>query len=203
MQDLRQRLLHSARAVSASVTRGPACWHVTCGVLGVTNDAYPLHHRSEVDVAADAATLFAHLDDHRRLAAHMEKPSPMMLGATMRVETDAREGRAVGSHIRVVGHVLGANLSVEETVIEREPPLRKTWETIGEPQLLVVGAYRMGFEITPRGDRSHLVVLIDYRRPLRGLARWLGMLFGGAYARWCTRRMARDAESAFGSAAPT
>ena len=35
----------------------------------------PLHHRSEADVDADAYSLFAHLDDHRRLAGHMEKPS--------------------------------------------------------------------------------------------------------------------------------
>ena len=31
-------------------------------------DRYPLHHRSEVEVDADAPGLFAHLDDHRRLA---------------------------------------------------------------------------------------------------------------------------------------
>ena len=52
-------------------------------------DRYRLHHRSEVQVDADAHGLFAHLDDHRRLASHMEKPSLMMAGATMRVEVDA------------------------------------------------------------------------------------------------------------------
>ena len=52
-------------------------------------DRYPLHHRREVGVDADAHGLFAHLDDHRRLASHMEKPSLMMAGATMRVEVDA------------------------------------------------------------------------------------------------------------------
>ena len=59
----------------------------------MTGDRYPLHHRSEVDVDADADTLFAHLDDHRRLAGHMEKPSLMMAGAIMQVETDAQRGR--------------------------------------------------------------------------------------------------------------
>jgi hypothetical protein len=163
----------------------------------MTGDRYPLHHRSEVDVDADAHSVFAHLDDHRRLAGHMEKPSLMMAGATMRVETDALQGQAVGSLIRVTGRVLGVNLAVEEMVIERIPPMRKTWETRGEPRLLVIGSYRMGFTISPQGDRSRLVVFIDYQLPPRGFARALALLFGRAYAAWCTRRMAIDAVAAF------
>ena len=158
---------------------------------------YPLHHSSDVDVAADAHSLFAHLDDHRRLAGHMEKPSLMMAGATMRVETDTLKGQAVGSVLRVSGRVLGLDLAVEEVVTERVPPLRKTWETRGEPRLWVIGSYRMGFTITAHGDRSRLRVFIDYQRPPRGFVRGLGLLFGQTYAAWCTRRMATDAVAAF------
>jgi len=157
---------------------------------------YPLHHRSEAEVGTDAQSLFALLDDHRRLAGHMEKPSLMMAGATMQVETDALQGQAVGSVIRVIGRVLGMSLAVEEVVTERVPPLRKTWETRGEPRLLVIGSYRMGFTISPQGDRSRLVVFIDYRLPSRGFAHGLGLIFGRAYAAWCTRRMAADAVTA-------
>lgn len=121
----------------------------------------------------------------------------MMAGATMRVETDVLQGQAVGSVIRVIGRVLGMNLVVEEVVTERAPPLRKTWETRGEPRLLVIGSYRMGFTISPEGDRSRLTVFIDYQLPPRGVAHGLGLLFGRAYAAWCTRRMAADATTAF------
>lgn len=121
----------------------------------------------------------------------------MMAGATMRVETDVLQGQAVGSVIRVIGRVLGMNLVVEEVVTERVPPLRKTWETRGEPRLLVIGSYRMGFTISPEGDRSRLTVFIDYQLPPRGVAHGLGLLFGRAYAAWCTRRMAADATTAF------
>ena len=127
----------------------------------------------------------------------MEKPSLMMAGATMHVETDALEGQAVGSVIRVIGRVLGMKLVVEEVVTERVPPLRKTWETRDEPRLLVIGSYRMGFTISPQGDRSRLVVFIDYQLPPRGFAHVLALLFGSTYAAWCTRRMAADAVSAF------
>lgn len=75
----------------------------------MAGDRYPLHHRSEVDVAVDAHSLFAHLDDDGRLADRMQKPSLMMAGATMRVETDALHGQAVGSLIRVTGRVLGVD----------------------------------------------------------------------------------------------
>ena len=167
----------------------------------MTGDRYPLHHRSEVDVDADPHSLFALLDDHRRLASHMEKPSLMMAGATMHVETDALQGQAVGSLIRVTGRVLGVSLVVEEVVTERVPPLRKTWETRGEPRLLVIGSYRMGFTISPQGDRSRLVVFIDYQLPPRGFAHALALLFGGTYAAWCTQRMANDAVAAIAGVA--
>jgi hypothetical protein len=157
---------------------------------------YPFHHQSQVDIDIDAASLFSHLDDHRRLIGHMEKPSLMMAGAVMQVETDAFRGQTVGSVIRITGRVLGMRLAVEEVVSERAPPSHKTWETRGEPRLLVIGAYRMGFTISPHADRSRLVVFIDYQLPPRGLSNGLGRLFGRAYAAWCTRRMTSDAQAA-------
>ena len=171
--------------------------HARAKGAGATDGRYPFHHRSEVDVDIDAHRLFAHLDDHKRLARHMEKPSLMMAGATMRVETDALRGQAVGSMIRVTGRVLGMKLAVEEVVTERVPPLRKIWETCGEPRLLVIGSYRMGFTISPRGGLSRLVVFIDYQLPPRGIAHGLALVFGRAYAAWCTRRMTTDATNAF------
>ena len=160
-------------------------------------DRHPLHHQSEVDIAIDAQRLFDYLDDHRRLASHMEKPSLMMAGATMHVETDALHGQAVGSVIRVAGHVLGMDLSVDEVVTERVTPLRKVWETVAEPRLLVIGSYQMGFAIEAKGAHSRLTVFIDYQLPQRGFARLLGRLASRSYAAWCTQRMANDAAGTF------
>ena len=166
-------------------------------------EPFPLHHRTEVLLAAvDAARLFAHLDDHRRLASHMEKPSLMTAGASMHIDTDERHGQAVGSVIRMSGRLLGLRLEIEETVTRRNPPREKVWETIGAPRLLVIGAYRMGFTIEPAGSGSRLVVFIDYRLPAGGMGFVLGRLLGPAYAAWCTRRMAGDARAAFGALDP-
>lgn len=155
------------------------------------------HRETTVHVAASHQTVFALLNDHQRLAAHMEKPSLMMAGARMKITTDSQKGQALGSLITVQGEVLGMALSVTEKVTEYAPPLRKTWETCGETHLLVMGAYRMGFVLTPEAEMSHLRVWIDYDWPTGRWERWLGRLLGKTYADWCVQRMATDAARAF------
>ena len=95
--------------------------------------------------------------------------------------------------------MLGLTLSLEEVVTRYESPREKAWETVGEPRLLVIGGYRMGFTIDPVRGGSRLVVFIDYRLPTRGFGRLIGTLLGRSYAAWCTRRMAEDARAVFGS----
>ena len=97
------------------------------------------------------------------------------------------------------GRMLRMPVSLEEVVIEREPPFRKAWQTV-DAKLLVIGQYRLGFALSPSGDRSLLRVFIDYELPEQAPARWLGKLFGKTYARWCTERMANDAAGHFSSA---
>jgi len=153
--------------------------------------ALPLHAEATAHVDASPAELFAHLDDHVRLASHMEKPSWQMGGGSMRVETDAGRGRVLGSHIVLSGRAFGLAIYLDEVVIEREVPRRKVWETVGTPQLIVVGPYRMCFEITDARRGSTLRVFIDYALPQRRLP--FALALAGGYARWCTRRMVADA----------
>ena len=148
-------------------------------------------------VAAPADALFRHLDDHKRLASHMSQSSWMMAGSTMDIQLDAAKGQVEGSHILLRGRVMGISISVEEVVTEHEPPFRKVWETIGVPELLVIGNYKMGFEITPQGTSSLLHVFINYDLPEPLPLRMLGNLLGGFYARWCTESMAKDAVAYF------
>ena len=117
----------------------------------------------------------------------------------MQVALDADRGRKVGSRILLAGRVFGIRLSVEEVVTERDPPRRKVWETTGSPRLLVIGHYRMGFDLSPRGSESSLRVFIEYALPAKAPARWLGRLLGGYYAGWCTQRMVDDAVRHFDS----
>lgn len=149
----------------------------------------PRHYEATALLPASAQVVFDYVDDHARLASHMSQSSWVMGKGRMTTQVDAGRGQQLGSLIRLSGRVLGIRLSVAEKVTERDPPRRKVWETIEEPQLLVVGHYRMGFEITPRGSDSQLCVFIDYAPPDSTPGRWLAYLFGDFYARWCTQQM--------------
>src|SRR5215208_2350617 len=124
--------------------------------------AFSHHDERTVQIPAPPAAVFAYLDDHTRLAAHMSKPSWQMGGARMETVLDQGRGQIVGSHIRMGGRVFGIELSLDEVVTSRVPPFSKTWETLGSPRLLVVGPYRMGFQVEPQESGSLLRVFIDY-----------------------------------------
>src|SRR5690349_6109877 len=126
------------------------------------------HHEERVVLHAPAETVFALLDDHRHLAEHMTRRTWMMAGSRMQLRMDSAEGKAVGSTIGLSGRMLGVGLDLEEIVVERHPPRSKSWETVGQPKLLVIGPYRMGFRIDPdRGGSVVLSVFIDYDLPER------------------------------------
>ncbi|MEX0803301.1 MAG: SRPBCC family protein [Candidatus Binatia bacterium] len=150
------------------------------------------HYEATALVAAQPQNVFAYADDPARLSSHMSESSWMMGGGRMQTELDAGRGKTVGSRIRLSGRVFGLELSVEEIVTARVPPQRKVWETTGSPRLLVIGHYRMGFEIASQEKGSLLRVYIDYALPQEGPARWLGLLLGRYYARWCTQQMVSD-----------
>lgn len=152
---------------------------------------------SALPIAASAEAVFGYLDDHRNLSAHMEQPSWAMMGSRIEVHMDARGTRCVGSKFGFTGRLLAIPLAVEEIVTQREPPRLKTWATVSEPTLWVIGRYRMGFSIVPGPASSPLPVFIDYDLPEGPGTRALGWLLGGFYARWCTRGMAADAARHF------
>ena len=157
----------------------------------------PLRYESSGFVRSPMDQVFAHLDDHTRLSSHMSERSWRTGGGRMETEIDTGRAQKVGSRIRLSGRVFGVELSVEEIVVERVPSRRKVWETTGSPKLLVIGHYRMGFELSPDGNGSMLRVFIEYALPERAPARWLGRLFGRYYARWCTQQLVEDAGKHF------
>ena len=155
------------------------------------------HEEHSATINASAERVFDRLDDQTRLSKHMSNRSWKMGWGRMETVLDAEHGRSVGSHIVLRGRVFGIRLYLDEVVTMREPPLKKTWETVGDPRLLVIGSYRMGFELMPYGTTAQLRVAIDYELPANGIPRLLGRLFGRSYAKWCTRQMVRDAQHSF------
>ena len=79
----------------------------------------PLHYESAVTLNAPPETAFAFLDDFKKLSAHMQKSSAMMMGSKMTITTDALDGRAVGSRVRMDGRMLGMTLSLAIARVHR------------------------------------------------------------------------------------
>lgn len=159
---------------------------------------YSRHEESSEIIMASPEQVFLHLDDQTRLSAHMSKRSWKMGWGKMETRLDEQRGKTVGSHIVLSGRVFGIRLHLDEVVTRREPPHQKTWETVGEPRLLVIGRYRMGFSLQSHDAKaSELRVDIDYDLPRRDIAAVLGRFFGRSYAKWCTRRMVLDTQHAF------
>lgn len=157
---------------------------------------FPFHYETTATLHASIGAAFAYLDDFYKVSAHMEKSSGMMMGSKMSIDVDEREGRSVGSTVTMRGRMLGMQLSLREVVTERTPPTRKAWRTV-DTDLMVIGAYQLGFELRENGPATVLRVFIDYELPQKGAGRWLGRLFGRTYANWCTEKMASDAARHF------
>jgi hypothetical protein len=102
--------------------------------------------------------------------------------------------------VRLNGSFLGLGIEIDEQVVERVPPVCKTWETMGPQHMLILAGYRMGFVLTPRDRGCRLQVFIDYALPPSGLGRVLGRIAGGSYARWCVTSMIAEAARFFGRA---
>ena len=157
------------------------------------------HEEFSATINASPDRVFDHLDDQTRLTEHMNRRSWKMAWGKMETQMDAGRGRAVGSHIVLTGRVLGMRLFLDEVVTVREPTLKKAWETVGEPRLLVVGPYSMSFHLEAAVSATRLRVAIDYDAPSKGISRVLGSIFGRSYAKGCVKRMVRDAETFFNS----
>ena len=162
----------------------------------VASTAFPKHEEVTIVLETTPEKAFAYLDDFKQLSAHMGESSMMMIGSRMTIETDGDAGRAIGSKVRMQGKVLGVSLNLEEVVTERDPPYRKAWHTVAS-NLLVIGQYRLGFQLTRNTFNTEFRVFIDYCLPERGFGKWLGFLLGARYARWCIERMVQDAVKHF------
>jgi hypothetical protein len=151
------------------------------------------HFEDEALIEIPEAALFGFLDKHSQLAAHMTRRSWMMGGGRMDISADAGGFQRLGSRLRLAGRAFGLKIMLEEEVTAYQPPLKKTWQTIGSPKLLIIGEYRMGFTLTPTAGGCRLRVFIDYEMPHGAITRLLGYLLGRVYARWCVRSMIREA----------
>ena len=115
----------------------------------------------------------------------------------MKTSIDEGKGQKIGSHIVMKGKVLGTNLFLDEVVTKHDFPINKEWQTVGDLNLIVIGHYKLGFEIMSEGNKSRLKVYIDYNLPQAIFNRILGYFLGDFYAKWCVKQMLNGVSSHF------
>ena len=153
---------------------------------------YLKHYEKTVDILASPEEIFDYVDDHLNFSSHMNKSNMMMGGGMMKTEFDQGGGKAVGSHIKMQGSVFGIDIYLDEVVTTHNPPYKKTWQTVGTPNLIVIGDYEMGFEITKNGGKSDFKVFINYNLPTGIFTKLFGILLSGFYAKWCVNQMIKS-----------
>jgi len=73
--------------------------------------SFPHHAESQGRIEAAPKRVFEHLDDHRRMSAHMTRRTWMMAGSRMDLRLDERMGRAVGISASKAGSSASASRS--------------------------------------------------------------------------------------------
>lgn len=162
-----------------------------------TKRKYSKHYEENIIIKAGADTVFAFVDNHHNFASHMNNSQWWMAGGKFETKIDEGKGQKIGSHIQMSGKILGINMFLDEVIIKREPPFRKSWETVGDLSLLVIGNYELGFELEPENNNSKLKVYIDYGLPRSLRTRWLGIFFGEMYAKMCVQQMINGVKDHF------
>lgn len=153
------------------------------------NKKYTNHFFEEITVFSSPERVFAYADNHLNLSSHMNKSSWMLGGGKMQTVLDKDIGQKIGSHIRMHGNVFGLNIFLDEIVTEYNPPFKKVWKTVGDLNLLVIDHYQLGFELKSEKSVTLFKVFINYNLPNKSITKWLGILLGNWYAKWCVQQM--------------
>lgn len=156
------------------------------------------HYANEEFINVPVNEIFEYADNPVNFSSHMNKSSWTMAGSKMLTQTDEGGGQKKGSHIKMSGNIFGISLFLDEIITVHEPPYHKEWQTVGEINLLVIDHYRLGFEVKPdKNNLSYFRVYIDYELPKSFKTRWLGLLFGDVFAKWCVQQMIRSVKDHF------
>lgn len=147
------------------------------------------HLENNIQIEATPEEVFAFADNQLNFSSHMNTSSWMLGGGSMETDIDSLNGQAVGSHIKMYGKAFGFKLFLDEVITLHEPPYRKEWQTVGELKILVIGHYKLGFEITPDEKGVNFRVYIDYEKPSRFIEQMLYIVLSGVYANWCVNQM--------------
>jgi hypothetical protein len=131
-----------------------------------------VHLDETVMISAPPAVVFAWIDDPQNTGWHMSRSSVAMLGAVLHTEQVSSNQSGLDATYRSHGRILGLPVDFTARVTRWVPDREKIWRTIGEPRLIVLGAFEMQLTIAPEAGGCRLAAGIDYTLPKS----WAGRL---------------------------
>lgn len=152
--------------------------------------ANPTKHLSnQIIVQASPAEVFSRLDDMTEIGKHMTESSMPLMGSKLKFAILSPNETDIGATYRYYGKIMGLTLDITEVVRRYKLNEEKFWETIGEPKIIIMSHYVLGFQLKPTTGGTQATFSIDYEIPQRGLGKVLGILLSNWYAHWCLRMM--------------
>ena len=140
--------------------------------------------------------VFDCLDSLGITGAHMTQSSAMMMGSKLKLAFLTENHTGLGCIYRWSGKMMGLKMDFVVEVTKWVQNKEKTWETIGEPKLIIYAGYRMNLLVMQVKNGTQADLSISYESPKRFFNKILCFLFADSYCRWCLNKMLGDAGKA-------
>lgn len=147
-----------------------------------------------IHIASSPEKVFETLDNLGVTGMHMTKSSAMMMGSKLHLQYLTANHTGLGSKYRWTGTMMGMKMDFTVEVTKWVNGTEKTWETIGESQMIIYSWYRMHLLVKPTADGSEAELSITYEKPRGWFAKIISFLFADSYCNWCLKNMLKDAK---------
>ena len=137
--------------------------------------------------------VFKTIDDLGVTGMHMTKSSMMMMGSKLHLEYLTQNHTGLGSRYRWTGTMMGLTMDFTVEVTRWVEGKQKTWETIGDTQLIIYSWYKMELHVHQTEGGTKAELSIAYEKPKGFFNKILSFLLADWYCRWCLRKMLDDA----------
>jgi hypothetical protein len=138
--------------------------------------------------------VFQTLDDLGVTGMHMTKSSMPMMGSRLNLNFLTANHTGLGSKYRWTGKVMGMIMDFTVEVTKWMEGKEKTWETIGDPKMIIYSWYQMHLVISPSTEGTQAELSISYEKPKAWFNKIICFLLGDWYCRWCLKHMLGDAK---------
>ncbi len=145
-------------------------------------------------INAHAQSVFTYMDNIGNTGMHMTKSSMPMMGSKLELQQLTKQQLGLHSKCRWYGSVLGFAMDFTVEVTKWVNGREKVWETVGNPQMIILSWYQMHLLLTQEGNKTKTELSIAYEKPNTFFFRIIAFFLAPWYAKWCLNNMLQDSK---------